>query len=359
MKTIEFGNDPKKLEGYRAFWDRKDTGRPLIGFSIKSWFPLEEYAASAAWSAHDYLNPDMVDPAAFMEDEVRLLRQGEQIDDDIFRGASPSQAVPWLMAMLGSRVRILPGSTLAEERILPWSDLENLRLDPENPWYQKYMEFADTLVRTSDGRFPVSHGTLIGPTDLAAGLRGHSQSIIDLTEEPERSEELLEKLSQIFVEITEALWERLPRFLDGYYDAQYQLWSPGPIIRMQEDATALYSPELYRRFVQSLDQKIASLFPNSFIHLHSTSMFLLDEFLEIEEIGCFEVNNDVSGPPLEEMLPYFKRIQQADRSLLIRGAFSSSEVGMLMNALVSKGLYLYIMIEKAEEIPPLRAVLGI
>jgi hypothetical protein len=359
MANAEFGNDPEKLDRYRAFWDREDTGRPLIGFSIKSWFPLEEYAASAAWRALDYLTPDMVDPEAFMEDEVRLLRQGEQIEDDIFRGASPSQAVPWLMAMLGGRVRILPGSTLAEERVLPWSELENLRLDPENPWYQKYMEFADTLVRTSDGRFPVSHGTLVGPTDLAAGLRGHAQSIIDLAEESERSEELLEKLARIFVEITEALWERLPRFLDGYYDAQYQLWSPGPIIRMQEDATALYSPELYRRFVQSLDRRIASLFPNSFIHLHSTSMFLLDDFLEIEEIGCFEVNDDVSGPPLEVMLPYFKRIQQADRSLLIRGSFSSSELAMLMDALVPKGLYLYIMIEKVEEIPPLRAVLGI
>jgi len=269
------------VDRYRAFWDRDDTGRPLIGFSLKSWFPLEEYAASAAWKSRDYLTPDMVRPESFMEDQVRLLREGEEIEDDIFRGASPSQAVPWLNGMLGSRIRILPGSTLAEERILPWEELRNLQLDPDQPWYRKYMEFAETLVRIADGRFPVSHGTLHGPTDIVAMLRGHSQSIIDLSEEPEKSGELLER------------------------------------------------------------------------------MFLLDAFLEIEEIGCYEVNNDVSGPPVKEMLHYFRMIQHADRSLLIRGSFSTEELRLLMEGLDAKGLYLYIMIESAEEIPPLRSVLGV
>ncbi len=359
MSKIEFGNDPEKLDRYRAFWARDDVDRPLIGFSMKSWFPLEEYAASAAWKSHDYLNADMVEPDAFMEDQVRLLREGEEIDDDIFRGASPSQAVPWLNGMLGSRIRILPGSTLAEERVLSWGELEGLRLDPENPWYRKYMEFAETLVKTSRGRFPVSHGTLVGPTDLAAALRGHSQSIIDLSEEPDKSKEFLESMADIFIEITEALWNRLPLFHDGYYDAQYQLWSPGPIIRMQEDATALFSPGLYRRFVQPLDRRIAARFPNSFLHLHSTSMFILDAFLEVDEIGCFEVNNDVSGPSIEEMLPCFRMIQKAGRSLLIRGSFSIDELRLLVEGLEPKGLYLYIMIESTGEMESLRPALGI
>jgi len=129
---MEFGNNPNKVDRYRAFWDREDTGRPLIGFSVKSWFPLEEYAASAAWKSHGYLSADMVEPEAFMEDEVRLLREGEEIEDDIFRGASPSQAVPWLNGMLGSRIRILPGSTLAEARILPWEELDKLRISRQS-----------------------------------------------------------------------------------------------------------------------------------------------------------------------------------------------------------------------------------
>ena len=46
--AYEFGNDPAKVARYRAFWDRAPVPRPLVGFSIKSWFPLQEFAASGA-----------------------------------------------------------------------------------------------------------------------------------------------------------------------------------------------------------------------------------------------------------------------------------------------------------------------
>ena len=89
-----FGNDPAKIERYRAFWRRDPALRPLVGFSIKSWFPLHEFAASRWWEDHDVLTPEMVEPEAFLDDQDRLLREGEWMDDDLLRGASPSQAVP-------------------------------------------------------------------------------------------------------------------------------------------------------------------------------------------------------------------------------------------------------------------------
>ena len=167
------------------------------------------------------------------------------------------------------------------------------------------MEFGQALVARSNGRFPVSHAADLGPTDLHAVLRGHNESIMDLMDEPEKSAELLWRLGEIFRDITEEFWKRVPLFHGGYFDAQYSLWSPGPIIRMQEDATAVFSPALYRKFVQPVDRMLAGHFASSFIHLHSTSMFLLEAFLEIEEIKCFEINNDVCGPPLEGNGPLF------------------------------------------------------
>ena len=125
VSTYPFGNDPAKIAGYQAFWQRAAVKRPLVGFSFKSWFPLQEFAASEAWQSLDYLTPDMVAPQAFMADQERLLREGETIGDDILRGACPSQAVPWLSGMLGARLRILPGSILGEDRTLPWHALEN------------------------------------------------------------------------------------------------------------------------------------------------------------------------------------------------------------------------------------------
>jgi len=116
----------------------------------------------------------------------------------------------------------------------------------------------------------------VGPSDLLGLLRGHTQAILDLVEQPERARALLERFGDVFIEITERLWATVPLWHGGYFDGMYQLWAPGPICRLQEDATGVYSPRLYRQFLQPVDRRIAQRFSHCFIHLHSTSMFLLD-----------------------------------------------------------------------------------
>ena len=80
--------------------------------------------------------------------------------------------------------------------------------------------------------------------------------------------------------------------------------------------------------------------------------------LEVEEITAFEVNRDVSGPPLEVMIPFYRMIQDAGRPLLVRGSFTPAELGGMLEALTPTGLYLYIMVEDLAEIEPLQRVLG-
>ncbi len=359
MPAARFGNDPAKIERYRLFWSRGDVRRPLVGFSLVGWFPLGEFAACRAWAPGGYLTPEMIDPAAFLEDHLRILREGELIDDDLIRGACPAQAaVPWLPGMIGCRMRILPQTVLGEEQHRSLDEALQVRLDRDDPWFRKYVEFAGALVRVSQGTFPVSHGPELGPTDLHAVLRGHTESVLDFTDEPDKTAELLWRLGEIFCEITDEIWKGLPLFHGGYFDAQYSLWAPGPIIRMQEDATAVLSPSLYRRFVQPVDRMLARRFAASFIHLHSTSMFLLDAFLEIEEIRCLEINHDAIGPPLRQMVPYFQRTQAAGRPLLIRGSFTPEELRLLMDSLEPRGLFLNIMVKDVAEVEVLRPLVG-
>jgi hypothetical protein len=174
---------------------------------------------------------------------------------------------------------------------------------------------------------------------------------------PKKSQELLYRMAAIFIEFAEAFWRGAPLFYDGYFDAQYSLWAPGPIVRMQEDATAVYSPALYRKFVLPVDRMIASRLANSFIHLHSTSMFLLEAFLECEEIRAFEVNNDASGPPLAKMIPRFQTIQNAGKPLLVRGTLTPDEARLLMDSLDSRGLFLNIMVKNMAVIDILKPIL--
>ena len=358
MPTAAFGNDPQKIKGYHRFWGLADVRRPLVGFTMRGFFPMEEYAVTRAWPTNTYLEPEMVMPEAFLQDEERLLKEGELFEDDILRGDMPgASAIPWLSGMLGSRLRILPGNILGEDRAASWDEFERLHLDRENPWFKKYIEFAQVLVKHSRGRYPVSHGALVGPCDILAELRGHTQSIFDIVEEPERARQALWRATHIFEEITVEIWKHLPVFAGGYFDGLYQLWSPGPIIRIQEDSSGLYSPALYRALLQPLDRYLAGRFPSAFIHLHSTSMFILDAFLEIEELRCFEINNDAIGPPLTEMVKYFRMVQQARRSLVIRGSFTPDDIRLLMDSLDPRGLYLLILVKDQREVETLRPLL--
>jgi hypothetical protein len=301
----------------------------------------------------------MIDPSAFLPDHVRNLREGESIDDDLIRGACPGQAaIPWLPAMLGCQLRILPESILAEERRLSLSEAAAAGIDKDGEWFQRYVEYLEALAGASAGRFPVGHTPELGPSDLHGVLRGHTESILDLADNPDASAALLTSMAEIFVEFFVETWKRLPRWQGGFFDAQYSLWSPRPIIRMQEDATAAYSPALYRRLLQPADRMIARRFPCSFVHLHSTSMFLLDAFLEIEEIACFEINNDALGPPISRMIPHFRKVQSAGKPLLIRGALTSDELRALLDSLESRGLFLNIMVKSADEAESLRPILG-
>jgi hypothetical protein len=302
----------------------------------------------------------MLEPDEWLDDYEGLLREGEEVEDDMLRGACPIQvAFPcFLPAILGSRIRVLPDNVMGEEQRLSWDDAMQKRFDRGNPWFQKYVEFARALVARSEGRYPVSHGAELGPTDLHALLRGHGESILDLMDEPARSAELLSHLGRVFAEFFEETWKLLPLYQGGYFDAQYQLWAPGPMIRIQEDATAVFSPRLYRELVQPVDRMIARRFECNFIHLHSTSMFMLDAFLEIEELGCFEINLEPFNIPVEGMIRYFKMVQDADRPLLIRGSVSEDEARLLIDSLDPRGLYLHIMPKNKKEVDLLRPILG-
>lgn len=353
-----YGNNPSKIDKYKTFWNLDNTDCPLIGFTLRGYLPLEEYTVTKLWRSGIMLQPEMINPEDFIDDEEKILREEELIDDDIIRGCSPmASAIDWLSVVLGSECLVSSGTTLAKELNYPWDELKDFYLEKENPWYKKYIEFLKVLVNKAKGHFPVSHGAFGGPSDLLRILRGANQSIFDLIDEPKKASKLLDKIGDIIIEMTEDSWKHLPLFHGGYFDAMYQLWAPGPIARIQEDFSSLYSPELYRKYIKPVDRYIAKQFSHSYIHLHSTSMFLLEDILDIQELKCFQINNDVGGPPIQQMIPYFRMVQEKERSLLIRGSFKKEDIKLLKKSLNPRGLYLFIIVKNYEEINHLKSLL--
>ena len=344
--------DPRleaKLDRYRRFWERAPVERPLIGYSVGGWFPFQHFRAMQPLRERATLAPGDLRPAAFLEDYDRLLSLWEGLEDDTLHGVSPLPFFPWLEAMLGCRVRIGSESVWAEEGGFSYADLERIDFSGGNPWRQIYLEFVRALHERFAGRVPVGIPILRGPADMVAALRGSEQMVYDLYDEPDRFSRLAGSCAAFAAGLMHAQHDITGPVSGGYFIEQYALWAPERIARLQEDASALFSPDTYVRHLQPHDRAMAEAFPTSLIHLHTSSLHILDRILDVDALRCIQINKDVGHVTIAEMLDSFRMVQDRERCLLIRGKLDRDDLALLRRSLSPDGLYLQVVAQTNAE----------
>jgi hypothetical protein len=337
-----------KLRRYHAFWMNAPMERPLIGFSLGGWFPLQSYRAMTKFRDRE-IAVDELHPEDFLADYDRIAAQWDEMDDDIIRAVAPLPPFPWLEAMLGSRLQIGDESIWTLEGGVEYADLDRLDLSPDNPWRRKYLEFVAVLTDHFRERCPVGQPILRGVSDMIAALRGATRMVYDLHDHPEQFRHLANRCTDLLIALVEEQQRITGAFAGGYEVEQLALWAPGRIIRMQEDGSAFFSPALYAEHLRREDARQASSFPFSVIHLHSSSLFLLEGILEIEPLKCIQINKDVGGADIGQMMPFFKRVRDRGKRLLIRGKLDRDDLELLRGELQPDGLYLQIVVESPAE----------
>ncbi len=351
---MKFG-EPKhvddKIKDYLKFWNLEDTARPLIGFDVGGFFPFQWFGALKEIGENVWLQPDHLVVEKYLNDYTKVYQRASNVHDDLIKGVSPIPAIPWMEAMLGCPVEISGDSIWGRERDADWEELDGLSLEGNNPWFKKYLEFLEALVGNAEGEYPISQPILRGITDLVGALRGNNQALIDTMEAPERVKDLAKRCTEALIQVTRKQYEIILAFHEGYLIEQFGMWAPDKIVRLQEDLSAVYSPRIYCDLIQEFDREVAAAFPYCLIHLHNSSLFLLDYFLEIEDIDVFQINRDVVGMSTEEMIPYLKKVQDQNRRLLIRGALTEEDLTLMKTHLSPRGLILQIVLNNAEKVP--------
>ncbi|RJQ55115.1 MAG: hypothetical protein C4530_16410 [Desulfobacteraceae bacterium] len=349
---MEFGRPnsvEEKLEGYRKFWNLEDVGRPLIGFDVGGFFPFQWFSALREIKESAFLKPEHLVVQKYLEDYTRLYKRSSSVNDDLIKGVSPIPAVPWMEAMLGCPVEISGDSIWGKERNAAWEDLADLSLTDDNPWLRKYLEFLEALVKNAAGEYPVSQPILRGISDMAGALRGNNQALLDSMESPDRFKDLSARCTDALIKVTRKQYEIIRPFHGGYLVEQFGMWAPDVIVRLQEDVSAVYSPKTYCGLIQEFDRQVAAAFPCCLIHLHNSSLFLIDYFLDIEEIDVFQINRDLVGMSTQEMIPYLQKVQKRNRRLLVRGPMSFEDLQMMKDSLSPTGLILQIVLNNADK----------
>ncbi len=345
----------EKIARYREFWDLKPVEKPLVGFDVGGWFPFERYADLRGIPEKGFIEPEALDAKRCLPDYRAFMERSLEVEDDLIKGVCPISAIPWMEGILGCRLQRSGQTVWAQERKAEWDALADLAASPEATWFKKYVEFVKVLTEEAAGRYPVGVPILRGVTDMMGALRGHTETIIDFLENPDEAQALAARAADALIALTKAHHAATETFRGGYFIEQYSMWAPGPIVRLQEDASAVISPTIYRDFIQPNDRKIAGAFPYSLIHLHSSSLFILDDFLAVKEIGVFQINRDVGEMGMPELMPYLKRIQAAGRRIFLRGPIPAEDLELVKKELSPTGLMVQPVVANPEEARELSA----
>ncbi len=339
----------EKIRRYLNFWNGSPVERPLMGFSLGGWFSFQSYTTIQNYRGLANLSPEMLSPEKYFNDYDQIVAPFEEIEDDVIHSVAPIPAFPWLEAMLGISVQVGNESIWAKEGGFDYRNIDQLDLSKQNPWRKKYLEFVTALQDRYGQRHPVGQPILRGTSDMVAALRGSQQMIFDLYDHPDEFRRLAGACTQFFIELIRDQLAVTRPFHGGFELEQFTLWAPGGIVRMQEDASALFSPKLYVQYLQGEDRREASSFPYSLIHLHSSSLHLLREIADIEEIKCIQINKDQGGWGVSRMLPLFKMVQEKEKRLLVRGKLDRQDLADMRKELSPRGLYLQVVIDTPSE----------
>ena len=341
----------ERLALHRTFWARDKQPRPLASFRVGDFFFARHFqAALPLLEADKPISPEMLIVSEFLPDYERQFRESEELGQDGFWTAEPFTGIPWMEAILGCSICARPQSFISRPRFSsPEEALEKLRFDPQNPWLAKYLEFTLSLAKLSRGRFPVGMPIMRGPTDMLGALLGQQEMVIALVEtDPRVMRPLIELLTRAFLAVIEAQRRLTPPFYGGSALGFYHVWAPGTAIWFQDDLSSLLSPKLYRQFFLDAARLILTGHQHTAVHLHPNSFFILDELLTLENLKAVQVNKDISGPGIQEMLPVLAKIMQT-RGLILWGDLTLEDLDLVRQNLPCRGLALHVVAPTQEE----------
>ena len=338
----------KAIELHRDYWERRSMSMPLVSFHIGDTLVSRQFqAARPLLRDHVRIGPEMITVEDFIADYERMWRESEATGQNGIFTAEPFTGIPWMEAMLGCAVYGSVGALLTEPCMSTVEQLQGIRLDADDPWLGKYLEFTRKLVTVSAGRFPVGQPIMRGPSDIVGALVGQSTMVLLMADFPDQMRSVFQKVAEIFLDVIRRQQREVPAYHGGASIGFYHLWTPGKCIWFQEDLSALLSPDYYSRFLKGADELICHDHDYTVVHLHPSSFFLLDQLLGIGGLSAIEVNKDIGGPSVERMIPVLARIQQ-EKNLVVWGELSQQDVDTILDELPDHRVALSILSPSVE-----------
>lgn len=226
---------------------------------------------------------------------------------------------------------------------MPWDRIMKLELNPEAPWYARTRRLAAAMARRAAGRYSVGMADLGGVMDVTASLRTGMQLLEDCVSDPDLVDAANRRLL--------GLWHQCFEELDGIVQSEgavgraawMGLWAKETWYPFQCDFCAMLSPAMTERFViPDLKEQCRRVEHGTYHWDGPGELPHLDLLLSIPELKAIQWVPGASAPPArhEGWKPYYRRILQAGRRLILNNAVEPGDIPMFLRELPHEGLLL-------------------
>ena len=164
-------------------------------------------------------------------------------------------------------------------------------------------------------------------------------------------EQKVAEINQVWFEAYQQIYDII-KLADGSSAfGAFRLWGPGKTAKVQCDACAMFSPDMFRRFVVPGLTEQCQWLDYSMYHLDGTQAAChLDALLEIEDLDAIEWTPEpgIEGGGHSRWFEMYNRILEAGKSIQVVGA-DQDEIIPLLDSIGGKGVYVMTSFSSSSE----------
>ena len=323
---------------------------------IYAWYNQEiEDRVPIRFSAHnqEYDSAHVLNGYSFKNLKERWWNTGfqleffeHQLENSVFNAETfpifwPNLGPEVYTAFYGVELEYKEVTSYAQPIVEDWSQLDDLKLDLHNPYFQKIEEMTRAALERNQGKYLVGYTDIHPGMDCAAAFRDPQQLCIDLLMEPEMVKRLVEISSRDF------------HFIFDYFDKILKehcqpsvTWMGIPSFGKMHipscDFSSMISPEQFEEFVLPATRDEIAPMTHNVYHLDGKGVANhIDMILELPEINAIQwvqgMGNDL---PIMQWVPFIKKIQAAGKSVVV--VLTPAELEPFMAEVAPKGILLCI-----------------
>jgi hypothetical protein len=220
--------------------------------------------------------------------------------------------------------------------------LPPLAFNPNSHWWQVTETTCRAAVELGRGKYLVGCPDLVENVDIVSALRDPQTLMMDMILRPDWVEQKVWEVNQAFFEAYQRIYDiiKLPDGSSCF--GAFNLWGPGKTAKVQCDAAAMFSPEMFRQFVVPALSEQCQWLDHSMFHLDGTQCIdKLDALLEIEALNAVEWTPQagIEGGGDPRWFDIYRRILDAGKSVQAIGV-TVEQLKPLLDAVGPKGMYI-------------------